>query len=166
MLLRVGRMVSLAGDREWLEVDTGGISEELVRGNILFHYLGSGYMYTFSLCKFINCVCMICALLYMNVPPQKKSEKISCQELWVIQEKESLLLGCDGWGRPVLIRWHSLSLRKLAGHGVGRGVEVSGLQAECSRRASKEEWEGRRELEVGLSLKTRTWEELAEVVDV
>lgn len=79
---------------------------------------------------------------------------------------QSLLLGCDGWRSPVLIRWHSLSLRKLPGHGVGRGVEVSGLQAECSRRASKQEWEGPKKLEVVLSLKTRTWQELTEVVDV
>lgn len=58
--------------------DCKGAPEELlgwgwlVIGNILFLGLGSGYMYVFDSCKFINCVCMICALFCMNGSPQKK----------------------------------------------------------------------------------------------
>lgn len=43
-------------------------------------------------------------------------------------------------GTPVPIKWHSLSLRELPGCGGGRGVEVRGLLAECSRGAGKKEW--------------------------
>lgn len=42
--------------------------------NIIFLDLGTGYTDAFSLFRFVNYICMICALFCLNVAPKKFSK--------------------------------------------------------------------------------------------
>lgn len=69
---------------------------------ILFLDFGAGYMDAFSSCEFIKCGYVICALLHMNVSPQKKVQKFARGYEGFRERKHHGAYLWPGWGGGVL----------------------------------------------------------------
>ena len=110
----------------------------------MFLDLGTGYTDAFSLFRFVNYICMICALFCLNVAPKKRAQN----------GKKNISRGFERFREtkhPKTCPWDG-GLRKPLGYGMGRGVKVNGLQAECSRVLAKRHDKDLGELVIVLSL--------------
>ena len=108
MQLRVRRVTLAGAGDDWKGV-LKGLLGRLVIGHILRLGLGAVYMYAFTSCKVISCVCMICALFYINISPQRRSSKFNKNlsrdcECFRGRKNHKAFLGGKGRGAPVLIR--------------------------------------------------------------
>lgn len=105
--------------------------------------MGTGYTDAFGLFRFVNYICMICALFCLNVSPKKE-----------LKMKKKISSGFERFRErkhPKTCPWDG-GFRKPLGYGMGRGVKVSGLQAKCSRELEERQDKDLGELVIVLSL--------------